>query len=331
MYRVLNATLGRSTAAGGITLAVKTATAAAAVAAGTSATATPRLRSMSSEKMSSSQDYIYETLTVTRPSDYVYQVELNRPDKRNAINMDMWGELRTCFDTLSHDGNCRAIVLSGAGPMFCAGIDVGDLMGSGDVLAAGVSDPGRRALAIRRAVPPLQDSFTAMERCNKPVIAAVHSACIGGGVDMTTACDIRYCSSDAYFQVKEVDVGLAADVGTLQRLPKVVGNDSLVRELCYTARKLMADEAQAAGLVSRVLPDRESCLHSAITLATEIAEKSPVAVTGTKVNLNFSRDHPTAVGLDYVALWNSAMLQSTDLTDTAKALASKTKPIYPKL
>ncbi|OXB51870.1 hypothetical protein ASZ78_007018, partial [Callipepla squamata] len=148
-----------------------------------------------------------------------------------------------------------------------------------------------------------------LEKCPKPVIAAVHGACIGGGVDLVSACDIRYCSQDAWFQVKtdsvspnatqEVDIGLAADVGTLQRLPKIVGSQSLVNELAFTARKMMAPEAQSCGLVSRVFPDKAALLQGALELAAAIAARSPVAVQGTKVNLLYSRDHSVPDSLRY--------------------------------
>ncbi|XP_054992734.1 delta(3,5)-Delta(2,4)-dienoyl-CoA isomerase, mitochondrial-like, partial [Sorex araneus] len=143
------------------------------------------------------------------------------------------------------------------------------------------------------------------------------------GVDLITACDIRYCAHDAFFQVKEVDVGLAADVGTLQRLPKIVGNQSLVNELAFTSRKMMADEALGCGLVSRVFPDRETMLDAAFALAAEIASKSPVAVQGTKVNLIYSRDHSVSEGLNYMSSWNMAMLQTDDIMKSVQAAMEK--------
>ena len=185
------------------------------------------------------------------------------------------------------------------------------------------------------------------------MIAAVHAGCIGGGVDLVTAADIRYCTQDAFFQIKEVeignqnkklilfvffftftfDLGLAADVGTLQRLPKVIGSDSLVRELAYTARKMFADEAAQAGLVSRVFPDKETLLKAALETASLIAGKSPVAIQGTKHNLNYSRDHSIEEGLSYMTTWNAAMLQSEDLRIAAMASMDRKgpAPVYSKL
>jgi len=142
-------------------------------------------------------------------------------------------------------------------------------------------------------------------------------------VDLITACDIRYCAQDAFFQVKEVDIGLAADVGTLQRLPKVIGNQSLVNELAFTSRRMMADEALSSGLVSRVFPDKVGMLDAAFTLAAEISTKSPVAVQGTKINLVYSRNHSVADGLNYTATWNMSMLQTQDIVKSVQAAMEK--------
>jgi len=184
---------------------------------------------------------------------------------------------------------------------------------------------------LHKVVTAYQSSFTSLEKCNKPVIAAVHNACIGGGVDLITAADIRYCTSDAWFQIKEVDLGLAADVGTLQRMPKVVGNVGLVREMAFSARKMPSDEALSCGLVSRVFQDKESMLSAAFEMASTIAEKSPVAVQGTKVHLNYSRDHTVDDSLAYQAMWNGTMLQSEDLMKAAMSLMNKSKPTFSKL
>ncbi|XP_075692381.1 delta(3,5)-Delta(2,4)-dienoyl-CoA isomerase, mitochondrial isoform X1 [Rhinoderma darwinii] len=282
----------------------------------------PGLRNMSSEAGLSS--YSYETLKVTAPGDHVYHVEINRPEKRNAMNKALWREMVLCFQVLGEDTNCRAVVISGAGKMFTSGIDLMDL--ASDFLQPQEDDAARIAWNIRKKIYEYQESFSVIEKCTKPVIAAVHNGCIGAGVDLVTACDIRYCSQDAYFQVKEVDVGLAADVGTLQRLPNVIGNRSLVNELAFTARKMMSDEALSSGLVSRVLPDKSSLLSAAFDLATEIASKSPVAVQGTKVNLLYSRDHSVQDSLNYMATWNMSMLQTQDIMTSAQAALQKKTP-----
>jgi delta(3,5)-delta(2,4)-dienoyl-CoA isomerase len=150
---------------------------------------------------------------------------------------------------------------------------------------------------------------------------------------MTSACDVRLCSNDAFFSIKEVDIGLAADVGTLQRFPKLVGNDSLVRELCFTARVMPSSEALQIGFVSHVLPDRQSCINSAIEMAVVIASKSPIAILGSKLSLNYSREHTAADGLRHVRIWNSAMLQGEDVKSCVVAAFSVPKqlPLFSKL
>ncbi|XP_043202087.1 delta(3,5)-Delta(2,4)-dienoyl-CoA isomerase, mitochondrial-like, partial [Amphibalanus amphitrite] len=173
---------------------------------------------------------------------------------------------------------------------------------------------------------PLYLTARSAGQCRKPVVAAIHGGCVGGGVDLVTAADIRLCSQDAFFQVKEVDIGLAADVGTLQRLPKVIGSRSLVNELCLTARRLGSQEALQCGLVSRVLSDRHSLTAAALSLAATIASKSPVAVQSTKLNLTYSRDHSVQEGLDHMVAWNGVMLQSEDIMKAATAAMDRKAP-----
>nr|KAF6285574.1 enoyl-CoA hydratase 1 [Myotis myotis] len=226
-----------------------------------------------------------------------------------------------CFNKIAQDADCRAVVISGAGKMFTAGIDLVDM--ASDLLQPQGDDVARISWYLRSLIARYQETFSVIEKCPKPVIAAIHGGCIGGGVDLITACDIRYCAQDAFFQVKEVDVGLAADVGTLQRLPRVIGNQSLVNELAFTARKMMADEALSSGLVSRIFPDKEVMLDAAFNLAAEISSKSPVAVQGTKINLLYSRDHSVAEGLNYMASWNMSMLQTQDIVKSVQAAMEK--------
>ncbi len=192
-------------------------------------------------------------------------------------------------------------------------------------------DTARRAFELRRVVKRYQEGFTAIERCPKPVIAAVHGACIGGGVDMICAADVRLASSDAYFCVKEVAIGIAADVGTLQRLPRVVGNDSWVREACFTARNIPAHEAATQGLLSRVYTDKKAMMAGALETAQAIAAHSPVAVQGTKVNLNFSRGRTVSDGLEFQSAWNAAMLQTQDMGESMTAAMTGKPARFSKL
>lgn len=279
----------------------------------------PRLcRSFSSEQNSPA----FKHIKVDTPSAHVYHVILNRPEKRNAMNALLWREIGECFNWLGKEPNCRVVILSGAGKMFTSGIDVNNLIELGAKVGE-VEDVARKFKTIHDFVGPYQDSFTELEKCSKPIIAAVHGGCIGGGVDLISATDIRYCTKDATFCIKEVDVGLAADVGTLQRLPRIVSNQSLVRELAYTARNMHADEALSCGLVSKVLPDQEALLGVSFELAKTIAAKSPVCVQGTKINLLYSRDHTVQQGLDFNRFWSSVMLQSEDAVIAASSQISR--------
>lgn len=267
----------------------------------------------------------YETLAVSVPKPFVYHVELNRPKKLNALNKQMWLELGKCFSTLGDDGDCRVIVLSAAGKLFTAGIDLTDMAEMGSILAEH-DDVARRCKVLRSIIKLCQDSFSSLEKCPKPVISATHNACIGAGVDLITAADIRYCTNDAWFQVKEVDIGMAADVGTLQRLPKVIGSESLVRELAFTGRKFDAAEAKDCGMVSKVFDNKDSMISKAIELGAEIASKSPLAVQLTKRSIIYSRDHTVQEGLDNIRDWNMTMLQSEDFLNATMAQATKSPP-----
>ncbi|KJE95612.1 enoyl coenzyme A hydratase 1, variant [Capsaspora owczarzaki ATCC 30864] len=259
--------------------------------------ARPFSTSMAAASAAEAPKFEFETLAVTRPAQHVIQVELNRPKKLNAVNRVCWAEMRDCFARIATDRDCRAVIITGAGRMFTAGLDLQD---ASAMFTLEADDAARRALLLRQIIKDYQDSFTNIEKCPTPVIAAVHNGCIGAGVDLITACDIRLCTADAYFQVKEVDVGLAADVGTLQRLPKVIGSDSLTRELAFTARKMLAPEAHQRGLVSHVYADEQELRKKALEMASLIASKSPVAVVGSKINLNYSRDHSVAESLEYM-------------------------------
>uniref|UniRef100_A0AAY4DM37 Delta(3,5)-Delta(2,4)-dienoyl-CoA isomerase, mitochondrial n=2 Tax=Denticeps clupeoides TaxID=299321 RepID=A0AAY4DM37_9TELE len=287
------------------------------------------VRTMSSAGDSTSS---FTTLSVTRPADSITHVELNRPEKRNAMSRAFWSEMVDCFNEIAVDAECRVVIFSGAGKLFTSGIDLMDM--ASDILQPEGDDQARVSWNLRRVITKYQETFSVIEKCPKPVIVAVHGPCIGGGVDLITACDIRLCTQDAWFQVKEVDIGLAADVGTLQRLPNVIGSRSLVSELALTARKMYSDEAKSCGLVSRVFPDKEAMMAGALEMAGEIAARSPVAVQGTKINLVYSRDHGVTEGLNYMATWNMSMLQTHDLMKSAQAAIEKKGPkevIFSKL
>jgi enoyl-CoA hydratase len=249
----------------------------------------------------------------------VMHVQIDRAEKRNAMNAVFWDELHAVFIDLDTRDDIRAVVLSGAGAHFSAGIDLGLLA---QIAAELGTDAGRNARVLRRKILSLQGAFTAVEQCCKPVLVAIQGYCLGGAVDLIAACDMRYCAADARFSIKEVDMGMAADVGTLQRLPRLIG-DGMLRELAYTGRELGAQEALSIGLVNRVYTDQAALLEGVLELARQIAGKSPLAITGTKRMLNYMKDHSIADGLDYVATWNAAMLQSADLKLAMAAALNK--------
>lgn len=261
----------------------------------------------------------FTTLAVTLEGA-VARVTLNRPDKANAMNAPMWVELKAAMEWLDETPQARVGIITGAGRFFTAGIDLAMLGAMKDEVADGCD--GRRGEKLRRQILAIQDTVTSVERCRKPVIAAVNGPCVGGGIDLITACDMRYAADDAWFSVKEVDMGLAADVGTLQRLPKIVG-EGMARELAYTARKVTAAEAEAMRLINRRFATVDALNDGVAAIAAEIASKSPLAIRGTKEMITYVRDHSVADGLNYIATWNAAMLLSDDLTEAMTAFFEK--------
>lgn len=254
---------------------------------------------------------------------HVATVWLNRPEKANAMTMQMWDELGKCFELLDSIPSVRAIVLAANGKHFCAGIDLalfGDLMNN-DL------EPARKAEQLRLLIKRLQKNLTAIEACRKPVLAAIHSGCIGGGVDMICCADMRYATEDAYFSIKEIDIGMTADVGTLQRLPKLIG-DGLVRELAYTGRNFNSDEAFQSGFINRTFKDKDELIEEVQAIAQQISEKSPMAIRGCKEMLVYSRDHSVSEGLNYISTWNAGMLSVEDVMTAMSAQMENKKPEF---
>ena len=264
----------------------------------------------------------FETLELSI-EEQVATVHLNRPDKANAMNGAMWDELQACFEWLDEQSSVRVVILAGNGKHFCAGLDLG-VFGS---LQGNSDDPARRAEHMRRTILRLQGNLTAIEKCRVPVLAAIHNTCIGGGVDMTCCADMRYATKDAYFSIREIDIGMTADVGTLQRLPKIIP-DGVVRELAYTGRNMNAQEAMEVGFVNRVFENRDVMLQEVTAIARTIASKAPLAVRGTKEMVLYSRDHSVAEGLNYIATWNSGMMSSADLKAGMQAQSNKAQAAY---
>ena len=264
------------------------------------------------------------TLTIEL-SEGIAEIRLNRPERSNAMNEAMWQELRTAFSWADATGAVRVAILSGAGRNFCAGIDLAMLAGVGQAVAQ--ADPARSREALRRLILDLQDCLSSVERCRKPVLAAIQGACIGGAIDLVTCCDMRYAASDAQFSVREIDVGMTADVGTLQRLPRLVP-DGIARELAYTGRSVDAIEAKQIGLANQVFETPAALLVGARAIAQSIAAKSPLAIRGTKEMLNYGRDHSVSNGLNYIATWNATMLMSADLEESMAAMRERRPPRF---
>ena len=263
----------------------------------------------------------YESFEVA-VQDQIAHVRLNRPDKRNSMNPAFWRELPAIVADIDGNAKARAIVVSSTGPHFSAGMDLAAFGGAGN---AGQDDAAAaRAARIRRGASfydgaaHLQRSFSCLEECRVPVLAAVQGGCIGGGVDMVSACDMRYATADAYFTIFEINIGMTADVGTFPRLCKLVP-EGVVRELAYTGRRMAAEEAHEVGLVNRVFTDQDAMLEGVFEVAREIAAKPPLAVYGCKRMINYARDHTTADGLDYIAIWNASFLQGEEMQEAMRA------------
>jgi enoyl-CoA hydratase len=265
----------------------------------------------------------FETFEVNI-DQHIAQVVINRPERANAFNQKAWDEMKGIFEALDEDDNVRVIVLSGKGKHFCAGIDLELLM---NVAQFAQKCEGRKREQLRKKVLELQTPINAIEQCSKPVIAAIHGGCIGGGVDIVSACDMRYCTHDAFFTIKEIDMGMVADLGTLQRLPKIIPT-GIAREMAYTGRNIVGQEAERIGLVNRSFADLETMYAEVQQMAQSIASKSPLSIRGTKAILNHSRDHSVADGLDYMATWNAAMLLSDDLMEAFQAKMQKRDAVF---
>jgi len=257
-------------------------------------------------------------------TDHIAHVQINRPEKINAMNAAFWSEIIDIFRWIEDTDEVRAVVLSGAGKHFSSGIDLMMLAQVANELG---KDVGRNARMLRRKILQMQESFSVVDRCSKPVLAAVQGYCIGGAIDLISACDMRYAADDALFSIREIDMGMAADVGTLQRLPRLIG-DGMMREMAYTGRNVDASEALRIGLVNRTFADHQQLLEGVLAIAREIAAKSPIAIAGSKRMIGYMRDHSVDDGLEYVATWNAAMLQSADLKLAMVAHMGKQKPVF---
>jgi enoyl-CoA hydratase len=277
-------------------------------------------------------DFESPVLCIEAGEEGVATLWLDRAEARNAMGLDLWRDLPRAMAVLSADNAVRAVVVAARGPHFSVGLDLkamgSMLTGSGSGSGSdGAPSMASRARSGRTEVLRLQDSITAVAQCPKPVVAAVHGYCIGGGVDLIAACDIRLASADAVFSVREAKMAIVADLGSLQRLPAIISAGHLA-ELAYTGKDISAERAKEIGLVNDLAADAEGVHKAAHALALEIAANSPIAVQGTKAVLAANEGRTVAEGLDYVATWNAGMLASDDLTEAVTAFMEKRPPKF---
>lgn len=260
--------------------------------------------------------------------NYIAHVKLNRPNELNSMNTDFWKELPVAINEIDSKAEARVIVISSTGKHFSAGMDLAVFTSPNSIPMNG--DPARMAENLRRAVLQLQQAFNVLEEVRIPVLVAIQGGCIGGAVDMVSACDSRYCTEDTFFTIKETQLGMTADLGTLQRLPHLIPQ-GVMRELAYTGRKFHAQEAKEIGLVNKVYPTQEAMLEGVMVIAGEIAKQSPMAVAGCKEMINYSRDHSVADSLKYMATWQSGMFRPQDMMKCFGAKAQKFDPDFEPL
>jgi enoyl-CoA hydratase len=253
--------------------------------------------------------------------DHIAWLTLNRPDRRNTMGLAFFREIGGLLDGFDRNPDVRVVVIKAAGKSFSAGTDLNE---AASLLSKGAADERE---TTRVDILALQEGLNKIEKCRKPVIAAIHSHCIGGGIDLISACDIRLASKDALFSIRETRIGIIADLGTLQRLPYIIGH-GWFRELALTGRDFTAEEALRMGLITRICEDRESLYEEARQLASHIIDCPPMAVQGTKEVILYSRDHGVYPGLHYVAQKNAAALPSEDVVEAVTAFMEKRKPVF---
>ena len=262
----------------------------------------------------------YSCFDVSIAND-VAHIVLNRPDKRNSMIHEFWDELPTIVQSIDQNSTARVIVLSSTGPHFTSGLDTsifGNSVENSDNPEDVEKSKRQRSAKLYDTIKHMQKSFTCLEQCRMPVIAAIQGGAIGGGVDLVTACDLRYMTEDGFLSIYEINIGMTADVGTFPRITHLLP-EGIVKELAYTGRRISAQEAKQHGLVNEIYTDHEAMLEATMGIARQIATKAPLAVYGSKKIINYSRDHSTADSLDYISLWNASMLQPDEISEAFAA------------
>jgi enoyl-CoA hydratase len=261
--------------------------------------------------------------------DDIAHIRMIRPDKANSMIPEFWDELPQIVNQLSDGNDARAIVLSAEGRHFCSGMDLSVFADNNDVSVQSNSKHiSRQRASFRTTALQLQRTFSCLEESRLPVLSAIQGACIGGGIDMVSATDLRYATKDAFFCIQEINIGMTADVGTLQRMPKLVP-EGVVRELAYTGRNMSASEAKERGFVNEIYEDQDAMDDAVLEIAKEIASKSPMAIWGTKQTLNYGRDHSVADSLEYIATWNAAMFDPDDMAEAFMAQTENRDAEFP--
>ncbi len=263
-------------------------------------------------------------------ADHVAHIRLKRPEAMNSMIRGFWNELPAIVRDINDNARARCIVISSTGKHFSAGMDLGVFASGGTTVGEPTTDRQTAGESFRYHVKTLQDAFSCLDEARMPVLAAIQGGCIGGAVDMTSACDIRYATRDAFFCIQEINIGMTADVGTFPRLCKLIP-EGQVRELAYTGRRLTAERARDIGLVNAVFDTHEAMLAYVMDTAREIAAKAPLAIAGTKVMINYARDHTIKDGLDYIALWNVGMFAPTHMQEAFTAKQQKRDADFPDL
>ncbi|MEQ8179301.1 MAG: crotonase/enoyl-CoA hydratase family protein [Amphiplicatus sp.] len=261
-------------------------------------------------------------------SDKIAHLRLNRPEKANSMIPEFWREFPEAIEDVSNGAKARVIVISAEGKHFTAGMDISVFMAG--ALDNDAANAEIDAEAFRYKIAELQRTFSVLVQARQPVLAAIQGGAIGAGVDLATACDCRYASAEAFFCVQETAIGMTADVGTFPRLAKVIP-EGWARQMAYTAERVPADKAKAIGLVNEVFATPEALLAGVMEIAGRIAAHSPLAVTGCKAAINHARDHSTASSLDYIAVWNAAMLRAEDIKESYIAKSEKRAPVFADL
>ena len=262
---------------------------------------------------------MYECFEVTI-DDNVAHIRLIRPEKRNSITTEFWEELPEIVADIDNNSKARVVVISSTGPHFCAGLDISSFGSVAEKKPSGQKEKTQRNAAFYHNVLHLQNSFSCLETARIPVIACIQGGAIGGGVDLAVACDMRYATEDAFLTIQETNIGMTADVGTFPRLVKLIP-EGFVREMAYTGRRVDSNEAHRIGLVNAVYPDQATMLEEVMKVARQIASKAPLAVYGCKKMINYARDHSTADGLDYIAIWNASMFKPEEIFEAMSANA----------